>query len=341
MQRYPLRFRSILKERVWGGRALETVLGRRLPPGIRVGEAWEIVDRPPDTSVADNGPLAGRTLHELCAGYGRDLLGQNAADPERFPLIVKLLDPNDRLSVQVHPTARYVERHPEAEATKNEMWFVLHADPGARIVQGLKEGVTVEELRAGLARGKLEPLLRFAPVEAGEFYYIPSGLVHALLPGSLMVEIQQNSDTTFRLHDWGRPGLDGKPRRLHVTEAVETVETFLAEPGVGEHEELGRAQLADGVERAGGLACPAFRVEALQVPPGTARIALDSSSFTVLVTVRGRLTVACLGTEVSATDLTAGDSVLVPAGVEALQMGTTDGAFVLTTSLPRPSEARG
>ena len=341
MKRYPLRFRSILKERVWGGRALETLLGRPLPPAMKVGEAWEIVDRPPDTSVVENGPLAGCTLHELCSRYGRDLLGENTGDPERFPYIVKLLDPNDRLSVQAHPTARYVERHPEAEATKNEMWFALHAEPGAQIVQGLKERVTVEDLSSGLARGELEPLLRFVPVEAGEFYHIPSGLIHALLPGSLMVEIQQNSDTTFRLYDWGRLGLDGKPRKLHVAEAIETAETFLADPGLGDHEALGPAQLAGGLERAGGLACPSFRVEALRIPPGTARVALDAHSFTVLVTVGGRLTAACVRGEANATDLAPGDSALVPAGVEALQVATADGALLLTTALPRQTGATG
>ena len=120
MQRYPLRFRPIPKERVWGGRALATLFGRQMPPGTKVGESWELVDRPPDTSVVENGPLAGRTLHELCGRYGRELLGANAPSADTFPLIVKLLDPNDRLSVQVHPSAPYMARHPEAEGTKND-----------------------------------------------------------------------------------------------------------------------------------------------------------------------------------------------------------------------------
>ena len=130
MLRYPLRSEPILKERIWGGRKLATLLGRTLSGTARVGEAWEIADRPPDSSVALNGPLAGCSLHELCERHGRDLLGQLAPSEASFPLLAKLLDPHDRLSVQVHPTAAYVERHPEAEGTKNEVWYALEAEPG-------------------------------------------------------------------------------------------------------------------------------------------------------------------------------------------------------------------
>ncbi len=337
MQRYPLRFRPILKERVWGGRALATRFGREIPPGLKVGEAWEIVDRPADSSVAENGPLAGRTLHELCERHGRELLGANAPQDDRFPLIVKLLDPNDRLSVQVHPTASYVKHHPEAEATKNEMWYAVAAGPGAQIIHGLKEGVTIERFSATLETGQVEPLLRFVPVEAGKFYYIPSGLIHALLPGSLMVEIQQNADTTFRLYDWGRLGLDGEPRTLHVAEAIETAESFLADPALAQYENLAPARPAGGVECVGGLACTSFRVEELHISPGSARLLLDPRSFTVVVSVRGSLRAACVEGAAVVTRLGEGDTALVPAGVEALQVETADGASLLMASLPRLS----
>jgi len=341
MQRYPLRFRSILKERVWGGNSLATLLGREIPAGMRVGEAWEIVDRPPDTSVVENGPLAGRTLHDICEEHGPDLLGPNVPYHDRFPLILKLLDPHDRLSVQLHPTAAYVERHPEAGAAKNELWYALHAEPGAQIIHGLVEGATIEDLKAALDKGEVEPLLRFVPVEAGGFYYMPSGLIHALLPGSVMVEIQQNSDTTFRLYDWGRLGLDGKPRELHVAEAVEAAESFWGDPALGDHEALGPAGLPGGVERLGGLHSPFFRVEKLRIAPGKACLGLDAQSFTVLVGVGGSLTVACRGGDAVSAELGVGDSALVPAGVEALEVEAADGAALLTTTLPRPSGTTG
>jgi mannose-6-phosphate isomerase len=340
MLRYPLRFAPILKERVWGGRRLASLLRRELPHDAKIGECWEIVDRPPDSSVVLNGPLASRSLHELCERHGRELLGEYAPAKDRFPLIAKLLGPHDRLSVQVHPTAAYVERHPEAEGTKNEMWYALEAEPGARVVLGLAAGVALGDLKRALATGQIEPLLRFVPVETGGFYYVPSGLIHSLLPGSVMVEIQQNGDTTFRLYDWGRLGNDGRPRDLHTAEAVETAETFLESPGPAEHLDLPPEQLAYGVERVRGLACPSFCVEKLRLRKGTTRPRLDPCSFTILTGVRGSLTASCVGGAEIRAALGVGDSALVPAGVEALEVEAPGEASLLTTALPRPSGTR-
>ncbi len=337
---YPLRFQSIPKERVWGGRALVTRFQRAARPDARIGESWEIVDRAPDTSVVDNGPLAGRTLSALCREHGQRFLGENAPVADRFPLIVKLLDPNDRLSVQVHPTAAYVDRHPGAEGTKNEVWYVLHAEPGARIIHGLNEDVTIDEVRAALAAGRLEPLLRSVPVEAGAFYYMPSGLIHALLPGSIMVEIQQNCDTTFRLYDWGRVGLDGKPRALHVAEAIETAETFLGDPSLGAYTELPSERLQRGVERTGGFECPSFRIEKVRFDAGRASMQLDARSFAILTAVAGSAEARLESAGIPAL-LGVGDSALVPAGAERLEVVTADGATLLVTTLPRPSGTRG
>jgi mannose-6-phosphate isomerase len=340
MDRYPLRFRPILKERVWGGDALATQFGRTQRTDVPIGESWEIVDRPPDTSVVENGPLAGRTLRELCSEHGRRFLGENAPFADRFPLIVKLLDPNDRLSVQVHPSAPYAQRHPEAEGTKSEVWYVLEAEPGARIIHGLSEGATIGELRAALDTGRVEPLLRFVPVEAGSFYYMPSGLIHALLPGSIMIEIQQNCDTTFRLYDWGRVGLDGAPRALHVGEALETAETFLADPSLGAYTELPRERLQRGVERTGGFECPSFRIEKVRFDSGQASVPLDASTFTILTAVAGSCEVRVGSAELSAV-LGLGDSALVPAGTEAVEIATAQGATLLLTTLPRPTGTTG
>ena len=340
VDRYPLLFEPILKERVWGGRALETRFGRRLPKGLKVGESWELVDRPPDTSVVRNGPLAGRTLHELCHAHGRQLLGQNAPCPDHFPLIIKLLDPNDRLSVQVHPTAAYVARHPEAQSTKNEAWYVVDVKPGAAIIHGLEPGATLADLRQNLPHGDIAPLLRHVPVRAGEIHYIPSGLIHALLPGSLVVEIQQNSDTTFRLYDWGRLGLDGRPRTLHVTEALETAETFLADPALARSKNLGARYLSDGVELAGGLECPSFRTEELALKAGQTVVPLDPASLTVFVAVTGAVTVSCPEGFAVETRVGEGETALVPAGLSAAQVRSVVGALLLKTTIPRPNLLR-
>jgi len=337
---YPLCFRPILKERVWGGRTLATRFRRAAQPDARIGESWDIVDRPPDTSVVDNGPLAGQTLRDLCREHGRRFLGENASAADRFPLIVKLLEPNDRLSVQVHPTASYVDHHPEAEGAKNEVWYVLHAEPGAHIIHGLNEDVTIDEVRDALAAGRVEALLRSVPVEAGAFYYMPSGLIHALLPGSIMVEIQQNCDTTFRLYDWGRLGLDGKPRALHVAEAIETAETFLGDPSLGAYVELPCEPLERGVERVGGFEGPSFQIEKVRFDPGQASMALDTRSFAILTAVAGSAEARLDSAGIQAL-LRVGDSALVAAGAERIEVVTAEGATLLVTTLPRPSGTRG
>ena len=179
------------------------------------------------------------------------------------------------------------------------------------------------------------------PVETGGFYYVPSGLIHSLLPGSLMVEIQQSGDTTFRLYDWGRLGSGGKPRALHVAEAIETAQTFSEQPALAEHHDLPGEQLSHGVERVRGLVCPSFRVEELRVGRGAAEVGLDPGSFTILTAVRGPLTASCTGEAAIRTTLEVGDSALVPAGVEALKVEAPGGASLLTTALPRWSATRG
>jgi mannose-6-phosphate isomerase len=156
-----------------------------------------------------------------------------------------------------------------------------------------------------------------------------------------MVEIQQNADTTFRLYDWGRLGLDGRPRELHVAQALETAETFLADAALARHEEIAPASLPGGVERLGGLACPSFRIEEVRVPPGRTRLALDPRSLTVVVSVQGSLSARCVDGEDIVTELGAGDSALVPAEVEVLEAEAAEGARFLKTTLPAPGATTG
>jgi mannose-6-phosphate isomerase len=343
---YPIRFKPILKERVWGGIALARHFNRAVPEGKRIGESWELVDRPPDASIVDNGPLAGQTLHQLCAQLGRRLLGERAPTADSFPLIVKLLDPNDRLSVQVHPTIARTQdgagrSSTETTAPKTEMWYALDAAPGAQIIQGLKPGVTADDLEFALTAGDIEPLLRFVDVEPGGFYHVPSGLVHALLPGSLMVEIQQNSDTTFRLYDWGRVGLDGKPRALHVAQALEAVRAFLADPALSQSENLGPLALSSGLDRVKGLATPYFVVEEIAVPQGAGELRVDQGSFTILIVTGGRVTARCGPGLPLEVELAAGDTALVPAGTEVVVLQAVERTTLLTAALPRSSDPRG
>jgi mannose-6-phosphate isomerase len=227
---YPLTFRPIFKERVWGGRSLETLYGKTLPPGLRIGESWEISDRPGDVSVIANGSLAGKDLRWLMEQHERDLLG--AANPQngRFPLLVKLLDAQDKLSLQVHPPAqRAAELGGEP---KTEMWYIAQAGAGAELYAGLKRGITRAVFETRIHTGDVAGCFHRIPVKAGDAMFLPSGRVHAIGAGLVIFEIQQNSDTTYRVFDWNRVGLDGKPRELHVAQSLASIDFSDFEPGL-------------------------------------------------------------------------------------------------------------
>lgn len=217
----PLRLRPILKHRVWGGRLLAE-LGHALPDEQAYGEAWLLADlasaNDADRSVVETGPWAGRTLHEVMEAEPRALLGEARRSPEGgFPLLVKLLDARENLSVQVHPTRAYANRHPGAHV-KDETWFVLRAAEGAVIYRGLRRRLTREEFRSRVLDGSIVEDLVALPVAAGDVCDLPSGTCHALGGGVLVAEVQTPSDTTFRLFDWGRQG-----RELHIDQGVDVL----------------------------------------------------------------------------------------------------------------------
>jgi mannose-6-phosphate isomerase len=222
MKAYPLKFKPELKERVWGGRSLAR-FGLDLPEG-KIGEGWMIGDHPNGTTVVANGELAGMGLDEVRRTYGREILGTKAMNggAERFPLLIKLLDCEDDLSIQVHPDDHY-EKLPKGELGKTEMWYILDAEPGATIIYGLQPGVTRESLYEAIQEDRILDCMQEVPVEAGDSFYIPAGTVHALKSGVLVAEIQQNSDTTYRLFDYHRPGLDGQPRELHIEDSLQVI----------------------------------------------------------------------------------------------------------------------
>lgn len=229
-----LRFEPHFHERVWGGRRLESIYGKALPEGV-FGESWEVVDRPGEESVVANGPHAGRTLGDLWRSSDRErLFGRRAAGAgDRFPLLVKLLDCVETLSVQVHPPADVAAAF--GGEPKTEMWVVVQAEPDAHLFVGLRRGVTREAFTAALEAGEdVSGMLHRIDVSAGDVMFLPSGRVHAIGGGSLIVEIQQSSDTTYRVFDFGRPGLDGRLRELHIEESMRSIDWDDVEPGLVE-----------------------------------------------------------------------------------------------------------
>lgn len=216
----PLRFTPLLKRIRWGGRRLGTVLGKKLADGNEFAESWEICDHGSDQSIVTGGPFDGWSLHRLVAERGGELLGRQAG-LSQFPLLFKFLDANDRLSVQVHPNDRQARQFDPRENGKTEAWVILAAEPGSCVYAGLKNGIDRSRLEQAIATGTVESCLHRVPVVAGDCLFIPAGTVHAIGEGILLAEVQQASDLTFRLDDWGRAGSDGQPRPLHIRESLD------------------------------------------------------------------------------------------------------------------------
>src|SRR5215472_1402742 len=227
---YPLTFRPIFKERVWGGRDLERLFRKPLPASSLIGESWEIADRPGDISLIDNGPLAGRDLRWLMEQHRAELLGAATAPQGKFPLLIKILDARQTLSVQVHPPARHAARL--GGEPKTELWYIAAAAPDAKLFVGLKRGVSRADFETKIRNGSVAECLHSISVKAGDAMFLPSGRVHAIGAGLVIFEIQQNSDTTYRVFDWNRAGLDGKPRPLHVAESLASIDFDDFEPSV-------------------------------------------------------------------------------------------------------------
>lgn len=308
----PIRFAPLYMERVWGGRELAARLGRPLPGEQPVGEAWELVDRGEAQSVVADGPLAGRTLHDLWTNHREEIFGPRHANAgPRFPLLCKLLDARDRLSVQVHPPAAIAPRL--RGEPKTEMWYFLACDPGSRIYAGLRPGTTRETFAELLHAGRVEECLHVLPTRTGDSIFIPSGRLHAIGEGNLIVEIQQNSDTTYRVFDWNRTGLDGRPRELHIEESLLSTDFADFAPGL-DHTPSGVV-----------AACAHFRVEKHHLTAAAPLAA--AGDFAIVTVLAGRVTGgdAVFGR---------GDFCLLPA-TGAPVLGPADGpASVLVTTIP-------
>jgi mannose-6-phosphate isomerase len=251
-----LRFEPIYQERVWGGRALQAVFHRALPPSLAVGESWEVVDRPEAQSVVRSGPWQGLTLRRVLAEHGPAVMGPKWPAGRPFPLLVKWLDCRERLSLQVHPPATLAEELRGESKTEN--WYIAHTAAGAQLIVGLKRGVTRADFERAVADRTVESCVHHFPVAAGDSILVHSGQVHAIDAGNLILEIQQNSDTTYRVYDWGRAGLDGRPRQLHLAESLRSIQWDGVEPVPV------RASPTSGVI----ADCPEFRIRRVVLGPG-------------------------------------------------------------------------
>ncbi len=309
----PIVFEPLLMERVWGGRRLETLMHKRLPAGSRFGESWEIVDRADAQSVVHDGPLHGRTLHELWTEFHEPVFGGGMEKSPRFPLLFKLLDAQERLSVQVHPPASVAAQL--GGEPKTEMWYFIDASLQSDLYAGLKNGVTREDFVTALGEGRVADLIHHIPAHRGDAFFIPSGRIHAIGAGNLIFEVQQNSDTTYRVFDWNRLGLDGKPRELHVDESLQSIDFNDPEPGVVE-------QHGENV-----VSCDFFQVEKWALDQTRAD---EKAGFSIFTVIGGSL--KCGG-----RTFATGDFFLLPATLENRTLTPlADGTTVLRTTIPRP-----
>jgi len=209
-------------ERIWGGRKLADLFGKELPAGKRIGESWEIVDRPEAQSIVARGPLQGKTMHELWTEERSSIFGK-VHDAPRFPLLIKLLDAHDRLSLQVHPPVRIARKL--GGEPKTEFWYVAAADTGAELLLGLHDAITRDQFETALREGTAADYAHKVRVKPGDIAFLPAGRLHAISPGNLLIEIQQNSDTTYRVFDWNRVDpMTDKPRELHIEQALQSID---------------------------------------------------------------------------------------------------------------------
>ena len=310
---YPLIFTPVFKDYIWGGRNLEK-LGRNIPLEGVTAESWDIAAHKDGTTLVENGAFAGYSLTKLQDELGLDLIGSNslwAHERGKFPLLIKLLDANRPLSVQVHPKDEYALKHEGNELGKTEMWVVLHAEPDAEIILGVKAETTPELFHQAILEGRLEPYLHHLPVKKGDHICVPAGSLHAIMGGLIIAEIQQNSNTTYRVYDWNRLGADGNPRPLHVDKALDVINFEQVEPSLSPPTFISDA---DGVRRASLCTNPYFITEKVQMDKGAIYrgsclgstmeiwgllegqvtvndLALDSVRFTLLPAALGEFTV--------------------------------------------------
>ena len=318
MIRYPLKLIPVCKSAIWGGDRLKRAYGKTCDLS-RLAETWELTLRQDCQNRIASGPAAGLTLGEYVEQAGNAVVSPDY-DGSRFPLLIKFIDAADRLSVQVHPDDEYAARY-ESDPGKTEMWVVLEAAPGAELIAGLQDGITPELFAMAVDQGRTEAVLNRMPVKAGDVLFIPSGLLHAIGAGIVIAEIQQNSDLTYRVWDYNRPGLDGKPRQLHVEKALAVTRCFT--------QEQIEAIRYEAAPPAPGLlaACRYFRVR--RTDPGPAfRFTVGDSSFVSVLVIDGEGTLTHGGTFYP---LCKGDSYFLPAGIGACTL--TGNVSTLLTSL--------
>jgi len=314
MKAYPLKFKPIYKQRIWGGQKLREVFGKDIPPNEKIGESWEIADLPNDKSIIANGELAGQTLGSIIEKYPEQIMGDENFSIS-YPLLIKFLDAEDILSVQVHPDEQTCQRLGKGEP-KTECWYIIFAAPDAVIYKGLRKGVTKEKFTEAIKKGTVADMLAKVPVEAGQCHFLPAGTAHSIGAGLLIAEIQTPSDTTYRVFDFNRVDDSGKSRELHIEEALQSINFDMSDDKLS-------------VTTVGRLVdCEKFKIDKghqaknceLLVSPGKMKTLIIISGFGTILPAEG-----------NAVEFRAGDCLLVPAALGGAMRFAEDTQYLTVT----------
>ncbi len=306
MKKYPLKLTPAVKEIIWGGDKLRTDYGKEAP-FEKLAESWELTVRPDGMNIIANGEYAGMELGKYLEDVS--LVGTKAEGLDRFPLLIKFIDARDRLSIQVHPGDEFALAN-EGELGKTEMWYIVEADEGAQLVFGLTPDYSREAYDRTIADGTVETLLNYVKVKAGDVYFIPSGLVHAIGAGILICEIQQSSNVTYRVYDYNRPGKDGKPRELHVEKAREVIVNYT--PDEIEAMRYSAKPKSDGLL----ASCDKFEVSRYDIS-GVQALEVGEDSFVSLTFTDGEGEILCAG---ESSPFAKGETYYLPAGLGRVEL---------------------
>lgn len=310
---YPVLLKAPLKNYIWGGQRLKNEYGFETDLE-KVSEAWVLSCHKDGECVIENGDLEGMTLTEAIALWGDTALGEKAAKFTYFPLLIKLIDACDRLSLQVHPDDEYAMRV-EGEYGKTEMWYIVDCDEGASLIYGLTKTIDKAEFEKRIRDNTIEEVCNFVPVKKGDVFFIPAGTLHAIGKGILIAEVQQNSNTTYRVSDYGRLGADGKPRALHIDKAIDVTKT---EPPTMPYGAVGETKTVQGAVIRTLAQCELFTAEHAEL---NGEYTVNSDGFVSAVILSGTATLSWNGGNISATK---GQSVFIPAGVETVISGKAE-----------------
>jgi len=332
MEVYPLVFEPIFKPKIWGGRKLHTLLGKQLPQDEPIGESWEVADLEDDQSVVANGPARGKPLGGLVREWGANLTGSAPLVEGRFPLLIKYLDANDTLSVQVHPDESMAQRLGGRVRVKDEAWYIVDAEENGFIYRGVRKGVDAEAFKRAVDQQRVEFVLHRINVRKGHCYYLPSGTIHALGAGVVVAEIQTPSDITYRVFDFNRidPSTD-RPRRLHLDQALECI-SYDTGPIAGEQSEHVASVWTTVTSL---VRCDPFMIDRMRMVEGVEQ-EIPSGEFLIWMILQGRGAVSCESLT-EPVSFGVGQTVLIPAGLKGAHVQTHDDCMWLEVAVPVPS----